>query len=104
MDKMISWTGPVLKINGELVLMISLAEGGDEFVDCSRSLSEVQGEYLRIVIQEWLPAMLRLDQGDLVCVHKTGGKFHSNAPNPGPRNGSGQIEPQATAGIAERVC
>jgi hypothetical protein len=84
MEKVMSLEGPVLKVDGELVLMIPLSEGGDELVECSRGISEVQGKYLKIVIQEWLAGMLRIEEGDLVCVHNTDGKFHINASNPRP--------------------
>ena len=43
---------------------------------CSRGISEVQREFLKIVIPEWLAGMLRVVEGDLVCVHNTDGKFH----------------------------
>jgi hypothetical protein len=84
MEKVMSLEGPVLKVDGELVLMIPISEGGDELVECSRGISEVQGKYLKIVIQEWLAGMLRIEEGDLVCVHNTDGKFHINASNPRP--------------------
>jgi hypothetical protein len=41
MDEVVSLEGPVLKINGELVLMIPLDAGGSELVDCSRGISSV---------------------------------------------------------------
>jgi hypothetical protein len=84
MEGVMSLEGPVLKINGELVLIISLSDGGDELIECSRGISEVQGEFLQIVIPEWLAGMLRIEEGDLVCVHNTDGKFHINASNPRP--------------------
>jgi hypothetical protein len=84
MDEVMSLEGPVLKINGQLILMIPISAGGDELVECSRGISEVQGEYLKIVIPEWLAGMLRIEEGDLVCVHNTGGKFHIGASSPQP--------------------
>lgn len=82
MEDVLSLEGPVLKINGELVLMIPLSAGGDELVDCSRGISELEGEFLKIVIPEWLAGMLRIEEGDLVCVSNTDGKFHILASNP----------------------
>jgi hypothetical protein len=84
MEDVLSLEGPVLKINGELVLMIPLSAGGDELVDCSRGISELQGEFLKIVIPEWLAGMLRIEEGDLVCVSNTDGKFHIMSSNPRP--------------------
>jgi hypothetical protein len=84
MEDAMSLEGPVLKINGELVLMIPLSAGGDELVDCSGGISELQGEFLKIVIPEWLAGMLRIEEGDLVCLNNTDGKFHIIASNPRP--------------------
>ena len=75
MEEVKSLEGPVLKVNGELVLFIPLSAGGDELVECSRGISEVQDEFLKINIPAWLAAVLRIEEGDLVCVHKAGGMF-----------------------------
>jgi hypothetical protein len=82
MQEVMSLEGSVLKVKGELMLLIPLAEGGSELVECSRGISEVQGEFLKIVIPEWLAGMLRIEEGDMVCVHNTDGKFHINASSP----------------------
>jgi hypothetical protein len=84
MDELMSLQGPVLKIDGELVLIIPLEAGGDELVECSRGISEVQGNYLRVVIPEWLAGMLRIEEGDLVCVNNADGKFHIQPSSPRP--------------------
>jgi hypothetical protein len=84
MEEVMSLEGPVLKINGQLVLIIPLSAGGDELVDCSRGISEVQGEFLKIVIPEWLAGMLRIEEGDLVYVNNSDGRFHIFASNPRP--------------------
>jgi hypothetical protein len=84
MDELMSLQGPVLKIDGELVLIIPLEAGGDELVECSRGISEVQGNYLRVVIPEWLAGMLRIDEGDLVCIDNAGGKLHIQPSSPRP--------------------
>ena len=81
MNKLMSLEGPVLKINGELMLLISLDDGGSELVECSRGVSEVQGDYLKISIPEWIANMLHIGEGDQVCVHNTDGKFHIVASN-----------------------
>jgi len=72
------WTelqGPVLKVNGQLMLLIPLEGGGAEFVDCACGASEVEGPCLKIVIPEWLAGMLRIDVGDIVCVSNWDGKL-----------------------------
>jgi hypothetical protein len=81
-ENAMSLEGPVLKVKDELMLLIPLADGGSELVECSRGISEVQGEFLKIVIPEWLAGMLRIEEGDLLCVHNTGGQFHINATSP----------------------
>jgi hypothetical protein len=84
MEEVLSLEGPVLKVKDELMLLIPLADGGSQLVECSRCISEVQGEFLKIVIPEWLAEMLRIEEGDLICVHNTGGQFHINATSPRP--------------------
>ena len=82
MKEVLSLEGAVLKVNGQLVLMIPLLSGGYDLIECSRGISEVEGEFLKIVIPEWLAGMLRIEAGDLVCVHNTDGKFHISPSNP----------------------
>ena len=77
-----SLEGPGLKVNGEVVLIIPLSAGGEELMKCSRGISEVQGKFLKIVIPEWLAGMLRVEEGDLVSIHNTDGKFHISPSNP----------------------
>ena len=84
MEEIMPLEGPVLKINGELVLMIPLWAGGDELQECSCGISEVQGEFLKIVIPEWLAGLLRIEEGDLVCVEDADGKFHITPSHPRP--------------------
>jgi hypothetical protein len=73
--------GPVLKIDGQLTLMIPLSVGSD-LVACSRGISGVQGEFLKIVIPEWLAGLLRIDEGDIVRVRDDNSKFEIVSPNP----------------------
>ena len=84
LSEVTSLEGPVIKKDGQLMLLIPLSEGGEELVACSRGISEVVDGRLKIVIQEWLAGMLRIEEGDLVCVHNTDGKFHIQASNPRP--------------------
>jgi hypothetical protein len=84
MEEVMSLEGPVLKVNGELLLLIPLEAGGLELIDCLRGISELQEEFLKIVIPEWLVEMLRIEEGDSICVSNTDGKFHIVASNPRP--------------------
>lgn len=81
MENGMALEGPVLKVNGELLLLIPLVEGGVELLECSRGISEVQGEFLKIVIPEWLAGILRIEEGDLVRV-TTDGTLHISAASP----------------------
>jgi hypothetical protein len=80
-ENVMSLEGRVLKVLGELMLLIPLADGGLEMVESSRGISEVQGEFLKIVIPEWLAGMLRIEEGDLLCV-QSDGKLHIRALHP----------------------
>ena len=73
--------GPVLKIDGRLTLMIPLGVAGD-LVAHSQGISEVQGEFLKIVIPEWLAGLLRIDEGDLIRLSNADGNLHIVSPNP----------------------
>ena len=84
MEELMALQGPVLKINGELVLVIPLRAGGDELIDCSRGISEMQGDFLRIVIPDWLAGLLWIDEGDLVCIDNADGKLHIQPSYPRP--------------------
>lgn len=81
MRNVLSLEGPVLKVNGELMLLIPLEDGGADLTESSRGISEVQGEFLKIVIPEWLAAILRIEEGDLVCV-QSDGQLHIRALDP----------------------
>jgi hypothetical protein len=86
MEEVMSLEGPVLKINGELMLVIPLEAGGSELVECSRGISEVHSEFLKIVIPEWLAGMLRIEEGDLVYLNNANGQLHIQTSNPRPVN------------------
>jgi hypothetical protein len=84
MDGFASLQGPVEKVDGNLVLRIPLAAGGEEFVECSRGVSEIKDGYLVIEIKEWLAGVLRIEQGDLVSVNNADGKLNITPVNPRP--------------------
>lgn len=72
MENVMALEGPVLKVNGELMLLIPLEDVGTQVVERSRGISEVQGDFLKIVIPEWLAGMLEIEEGDLVRVSNDG--------------------------------
>jgi len=73
-DDVTSLEGPVQKIDGKLVLRIPLDAGGRELIECSRGISEIEGQFLRITIPDWLAGMLRIDEGSRVYVNNRNGK------------------------------
>jgi hypothetical protein len=82
MKEEISLEGPVLLVDGELMLLIPLSDGGAEFVECTQGIGEVHGEYLKVVIPEWLAGVLRVEEGDRVVVTSTRRKFGIQAVQP----------------------
>lgn len=83
-DDVITLQGPVERIDGKLALLIPLNEGGDKFVECCRGISEVEGDTLKITIQEWLAGMLRIEEGDLVSIDNADAKFNISPVNARP--------------------
>lgn len=84
MSEPISLQGPVEKIGGKLVLRIPLEAGGQELFECSHGISEIEGEYLKVLIPEWLAGMLRIDEGSMVSVNNQNGKFNIHPVDPAP--------------------
>jgi hypothetical protein len=76
MKMMVSLEEPVLKVAGQLMLLIPMDCGGSELAESSQGIAEIHGEFLKIVIPEWLAGVLRIAEGDLVCVHNSDGEFH----------------------------
>ena len=84
MSDVVSLEGPVFKRDGQLMVLIPLDAGGEDFVECSRGISELEGDSLKIVIPEWLAGMLRIEEGDLVTISNANGKFGIWASEPRP--------------------
>jgi hypothetical protein len=84
MSDVVSLEGCVLKRDGQLLLLIPLDAGGEEFVECSRGISELEDGFLKIVIPDWLAGMLRVEAGDLVVISNANGKFGIWAAEPRP--------------------
>jgi hypothetical protein len=75
----ISLEGPVIKKDGQLMLLIPLTEGGEELKECSEGISEIAGHCLKIVLPDWLAKMLPVEEGDLVCINNLNGKLNISA-------------------------
>ena len=68
--------GPIEKINEKLFLIIPLASGGDDLIDCAKGIGKVVGENLEVQIPDWLAVKLDLKEGTLVSVNNLNGKFN----------------------------
>jgi Antidote-toxin recognition MazE, bacterial antitoxin len=79
-----SLRGPIDRVGGKLALRIPLEEGGDQFIECSRGIGEVQGDLLVVIIPEWLAERLNLKEGDEVSIHNGEGKLNIQAASPRP--------------------
>jgi hypothetical protein len=84
MSEVFSLQGPVEKIDGKLMLRIPPAAGADQFIECSKGISEIDGEFLSITIPEWLSGLLRIEEGSVVTVNNANGKFNINPVDPKP--------------------
>ena len=84
MDEDTTLSGPVEKLDGKLVLRIPLEAGGNQFIECSRGISEVQDGHLVIEIKDWLAGLLRIEEKDVVSVSNANGKFNVTPVNPRP--------------------
>ena len=84
-DDVLCLEGPLERIDGKLVLMIPLDAGGDELRHTCTKISEIVDEQvLKVLIPDWLAAMLQLEEGDLVEVDNANGKFNLRPVNPRP--------------------
>ena len=79
-----SLQGPLEEIDGRLMLRIPLDAGGHAFVDCARGIGHVEGEYLVVVIQDWLAKKLGIRAGSIVAVENEAGKFNISPVGPRP--------------------
>ncbi len=74
-DGIVSIEGPVERVNGQLALRIPLSAGGDELAPLAKSIGQIEGEHLVVIIQPWLAEKLRIGEGSLVIVDNRNGKF-----------------------------
>ena len=71
----ISIRGPVETKGGKLTLMIPLEAGGSDLVSCTKGIAEIEGDYLKITIPDWLAAKMKIQEGSLIDVDNKNGKF-----------------------------
>jgi len=62
-------------VNGELAIVIPLEAGGTVLASLAKGIAEIDGEFLKIVIQPWLAEKLRIGVGSLVIVDNVYGKL-----------------------------
>ena len=65
---------PIVKANGELMLLVPLAETMVS-VKPSPGFLDTQGNFLKIVIPAWLAEMLEVEEGDFLRVSNADGEF-----------------------------
>jgi hypothetical protein len=71
----VSLEGPVELIDGELAILIPLDVGGAALAPFAKGIGEIEGPFLKVVIQPWLAEKLRIGVGSLVIVDNLNGKF-----------------------------
>lgn len=75
MAEVVSLEGPVEIFDGELAILIPLQAGGAVLALLAKGIGEIDGEFLKVVIQPWLAQKLRIGAGSLVIVDNVNGKF-----------------------------
>jgi hypothetical protein len=76
MADFVSLEGPLESIDGKLVLRIPLEAGGNKLAPFARGISEIESDYLKVIIQPWLAEKLRVSADSLVIVDNKNGKFN----------------------------
>jgi hypothetical protein len=72
----ISLSVPVETVDGKLVLLIPLAVGGSELAPLTQGMGEIDGDFLKVTIPDWLAIKMGVQSGSKVCVDNTGGRFN----------------------------
>ncbi|MDE1152936.1 MAG: hypothetical protein PW788_10405 [Micavibrio sp.] len=76
-DDVTELAGPIEEDeDGKLVLKVPLFDGGDEFIHCTESISEIDGPYLKITLPDWLVQKLNLRDGSRVAIDNKDRKFN----------------------------
>ena len=76
---------PVVKANGELMLLVPLEETIGS-AKPSRSFLDTQASFLKVVIPGWLAEMLEVEEGDFLGVSNADGEFEIQPVEPRPVN------------------
>lgn len=76
---------PIVKANGELMLLVPLAETIGSTKPMPAFL-DTQGNFLKIVIPEWLAEILEVGEGDFLRVTNADGEFQIQPVQPRPVN------------------
>jgi hypothetical protein len=71
--------GPLASVDGNLVLLIPLLAGGNQFIDCTRGIGSVEGEYLKVTIPDWMSSKMGFKNGTLLRINNEGGKLNIEA-------------------------
>ena len=82
MSEIVSLSGPVEEIDGELVLLIPLRAGGDVLAPAARGIGRIEGEFLKVTIPRWLAEKLRITAGSMISVNNRDGKFNIHPEQP----------------------
>ena len=75
MEPFISVDGPVENVNGKLTLRIPLWAGGEDLAKCAKGIGQVEGNFLNVVIPDWLAEKLKISEGAIVNVNNQDGRF-----------------------------
>jgi hypothetical protein len=75
MADVVSFEGPVEIVDGDLTILIPLEAGGAVLVPLAKGIGEIEGEFLKVVIQPWLAEKLRIGAGSLAIVDNANGRF-----------------------------
>ncbi|MBX7245400.1 MAG: hypothetical protein K1X53_07865 [Candidatus Sumerlaeaceae bacterium] len=75
-EQIVFLEGPIERVNDKYVLRIPLEVGGNNLVDCTRSIASVEGELLVIRIPDWLAEKLGLYEGCRVEIDNADGRFN----------------------------
>ena len=76
MDDIVSLQGPVELLDGKFTLRIPLDAGGATLRAAARGISSIDGEFLSVIIPDWLAEKLGITDGSLVAVDNRHGKFN----------------------------
>ena len=71
----VSIEGPVESIYGKLTLRIPLSMGGAQLAPFAKGIGSIGGDYLCVIIPDWLAEKLRIAEGSLVTVDNYNDKF-----------------------------